>query len=154
MWENTKIYLSTIPRKAWWLIGWAALYAAVALGYLYYEISNDIFFTEKSRFSSVLMLVQMVWVVISALPLIPNTHLNSWVFNWSARPFFIIKERDTNHFVKVMATHPLFTEDFNLAQRFWDLKEAKSHRAYLESRRASLHDEYEIKTIFRVKAKK
>nr|DAF93542.1 MAG TPA: hypothetical protein [Myoviridae sp. ctshb19] len=74
-------YIKNIQRKAWWLIGWSALYVVIAGGYLGYEIHADKWPGPESKFSDLLMPLQMAWVILMALPLVPGTSLNKWVFN-------------------------------------------------------------------------
>jgi hypothetical protein len=71
------IYLKSIPRKAWWLIVLAAIYGAVGTYWLICDWRAGTL--GKDGMLSYLMFWQMLWVLISALPLY-NRRVGDWVF--------------------------------------------------------------------------
>lgn len=71
-------YLKSTPRKAWWLIILATLYAVPAS---YWFVCDALAGTlgKSGMIFSYLMLWQMVWILIMALPLFYRP-LGDWVF--------------------------------------------------------------------------
>lgn len=66
-------YLKSITRKAWWLIGWSTVYATAACIAKYLS-------ADQQTFENWLSGIQIIWLAISASPLIPGTRLEKWVF--------------------------------------------------------------------------
>uniref|UniRef100_A0AB39CEQ7 Uncharacterized protein n=1 Tax=Pseudomonas phage HRDY3 TaxID=3236930 RepID=A0AB39CEQ7_9VIRU len=148
-------YIKSIPRKAWWLIGWSALYAMIALGYMIYEIQTDVFFTDKSQFRGVLMLVQMPWLIIMGAPLWPGTRLNRWVFaSKKEHPYHVIIEQSRQMYViGIIGTSVTLSSGYKDAIRYRTSQEANSVRDMLQTN-AGPGQQYAVEVVFRITARK
>ena len=148
-------YLKSVTRKAWWLIGWSALYATIALAYMIYEIQTGVFFTEQSQFRGALMLIQMPWIVIMGAPLWPGTRLNRWVFKkHESKPYHVIIEQSRQMYViGIIGTSVTLSSGPKDAIRYSTTQEANSVRDMLQTN-AGPNQLYTIETVFRVTARK
>lgn len=71
-------YLKSIPRKAWWLIVLATIYIIPATYWFICDVLADTLGKGGMLFQY-LMFWQMLWLIISALPLVYRP-LGDWVF--------------------------------------------------------------------------
>jgi hypothetical protein len=73
-----KDYLKSITRKAWWLIVFSTIYLLAALYWFVCDIQSGKF-GKGGMIDTHLMQWQIVWLVVSALPLVIRP-LGDWVF--------------------------------------------------------------------------
>ena len=73
LWAAWDAYVKSIPRKAWWLIGWCVLYSVIILTY---TATHE---NTVKEVDDLMSMLQIPWIVIMSTPLWIKP-LGNWVF--------------------------------------------------------------------------